>query len=97
MHIRHGVLPTYTFRVGEGIQNVLFRPAVPESVVLSGDSCSSFVRGRRREKWLLATGDGEERQEELLKLLHASHLNVYVGVCKNAIQVSSNSNLSRVY
>ena len=86
MRIRHGVLPTYTYRVGEKIRNALFWPAVPESLVLSGDSCSAFVRGRRREKWSLASG---ETQEEVFKLLYASHHNVYVGVCRNAVKVSS--------
>jgi WD40 repeat protein len=86
VHIRHGVLPTYTFRLGEGIQNVLFRPSVPESVVLSGDYCYSFARGKRKEKWLLESGDGE-RAEELLKLLYASHHNVYVGICTNTIKL----------
>ena len=87
MHIRHGVLPTYTYRLGEGIQNVLFRHAVPESMVLSGEYCYSFVRGKRKEKWLLETGDGENH-EQLLKLLYASHHNVYVGISRNTIKVS---------
>ena len=87
MHIRHGVLPTYTYRGGEKIVNVIFKPETVESVVLSCQTCSTFLRGRRRERYSLP--ECAEKEEEVVKLLYAAHLSVYVGVCKNSIKVSS--------
>ena len=48
-----------------------------------------FVRGRRERPVLLAPGKEEGDVERVLKLLHVTQYNVYVGVCRNQMKVSS--------
>ena len=93
--IRHGILPTYSYRPSGSIHSVLFQPASQESVVLSDHTCNTYTRGKRRERYSLdVEGDGEggrrrkgDGGETLFKLLYTPDYNAYVGVCKNAIKV----------
>ena len=93
--IRHGILPTYSYRLSGSIHSVLFQPASQESVVLSGHTCHTYTRGKRRERYSLdVEGDGEAGRrrkadggESLFKLLYTPDYNAYVGVCKNTIKV----------
>ena len=93
--IRHGILPTYSYRLSGSILSLLFQPASQESVVLSGHTCTTYTRGKRKEKYSLGVeGDGEggrrrkgDGGESLFKLLYTPDYNAYVGVCKNAIKV----------
>ena len=92
--IRHGILPTYSYRLNSPIHSVLFQPASQESVVLSGHTCTTYTRGRRRERYSLAVegdreGGGGGGGESVFKLLHAFDHNAYVGVCKYSIKVNN--------
>lgn len=99
MHIRHGILPTYTISLSEPIHNILFQSSDQQSLVLSrGQVCSMYTRGKRKEKHSLTEGERDEREsrdnvtnarEEVVKLLYASEHNVYVGICKNMIKVNT--------
>ena len=101
MCIRHGVLASYTYRLKGPIHTVLFQAAAQESVVLSRQFCSTYTRGRRRERVVLGAVGGREEERrrsggvveggcgggEVLKLLHAADHNAYVGICSHTIKV----------
>ena len=90
------MLPTYSYRVSGPIHSVLFQPATQESVVLFNQTCATYTRGRKRERFSLAMveegeqgGETEDRDNDVFKLLFASDHDVYVGVCRNSLKVRS--------
>ena len=82
MRIKHGILPDYNLRAGGHIHGVLFDSKSQSSTVHHAKGVSMYRRRKREQDF-----EHDEKSRDMVKLLHASKYELYVGVSKSSLKL----------
>ena len=80
LEIKHGMLPDYTLRVKGHIHSVLYYPKKQSCTIFHSDRIENYTKNNLHKSIKL-----EEAISTFDKLLHATELGVYIGVCEGKL------------
>ena len=86
LEIKHGMLPSYTLRLGSRTNTVIHYPTKETCTVLHSKGIHRYVKDQLNESFELT-----EVLSDVKKLLHAPELGVYVGVSTNHLTLLNRS------